>query len=71
MANFKHVYVESGFVSGEKPVVGAYGKIIYRVAGLGPQFFNSKICICFTHSCTFYPVSEGKTNTWFSSLIFK
>ena len=32
----------------KKLATGAYGSIIYRVVGLGPQFLRDEIRVCFT-----------------------
>ena len=57
--NFEHVFVESGFILGEKPVMGVYGKIICRVTGLGPQFSSDKICFVLPAAVHVLPHFRG------------
>ena len=38
---------------------------------LGHNFWVTRYALFYPRLCMFYPISEGKTNAWFSSLIFK
>ena len=53
----------------KKLATGAYGSIIYRVVGLGPQFLRDEIRVCFTHArVCFTPFQRVKQTHGFLNL---
>ena len=69
IASFEYVLVNWDSISGKKLATGAYGRIIYRVVGLGPQFLRDEIRVCFTHArVCFTPFQRVKQTHGFLNL---